>query len=180
MNSTLQWEAINWCAMYTLRNHQPGLTLPLLTLFILMPFQAFSYPDEPVLTSLLGSITVDIASINKQTENTAPRYRLTYEKAFPCSVNLAEEVTRDGVHWQKDYRFELSDIETGSLISAREGRRAISYYATRTMADEQVKEYPPKKINAIRLEIADPPGARAELLNRLDQAITLCEERNAF
>lgn len=103
------------------------------------------------------------------------RYEFAFDRDFPCSVTLTEFNRYEGVHWQRAYRFELSDLLPGKLLVASDRRRAISYYSEKN-DDSGSRTFPPKKINAIRLHGAD--SARLQPL--IDAVIRECRERNSF
>ena len=129
----------------------------------------------PTLEDRLGDIGRELGNIFHVSNSGEYRYDFAFDAEFPCSATLTEYNLFDGAHWQRTYRFELSDLLPGELLVARERRRAISYYSEKRV-DPDSRTFPPKKINTVRLHGAD--AARLQPL--FDAVIAECTERNTF
>jgi len=126
------------------------------------------------LVELLNKMGDTVTLINKGKPG-EHRYAFSHDADFPCSVSLKEYSTFEGTRWVRQYRFELSDMQTGQLLMAKDRRRAISYYGEKT-SQGAVKKFPPKKISSIQLRVP----ADNSLQTSFNEAILLCEERNTF
>jgi hypothetical protein len=127
-----------------------------------------------------NSLTKLLDSIGASLESAEPAYRFSYDPDFPCSITISQDSMQDTTRWLRRYRFELSDMTPGQLLMARDSRRAISYYGDKTTADGEVTNYAPKKINAIQINTASINERGADLQQRFDESIRICEEKNRF
>jgi len=130
---------------------------------------------EDALHNLLVDIHNTFADIRHSGIDGEHRYQFTWDTDFPCSVSILDENDFEGDNWRRRYRFELSDLETGHLLLAKDRRRAITYYGEKT-SHGVVNKFPPKKVSDIRL---NAPGA-SNLHTLFRRAIQICEERNTF
>ena len=151
--------------------HQITAILTAGTFALLLPTVVLS--DDSSLTTLLDSIGTSL-------ESAEPVYLLSYDPDFPCNITITHDSKQDATRWLQRYRFELSDMTPGQLLMARNGRRAISYYGEKTTANGEVTSYAPKKISAIQINTASNNGSGADLQQRFDEAIRICEEKNRF
>ena len=107
----------------------------------------------------------------------ATAYALTYNTDFPCAMTLREIRHTEAAAWQQRYRFDLTNMETGVLLRARDSRRAITYDSVKTTRNGDRREYPPKQINFIELRVTDPGG---KIQSLYDAAVTACREKNSL
>ena len=142
---------------------------PAICVFILLlPVAALANNDP--LTKLLDGISTSLGS-------SKPAWQLSYDPDFPCSITLTEHSKQDTSNWVKRYRFDLSDMSPGQLLSTKDSRRAISYYGEKTATDGTVKSYSPKKISVLNINTGE---TEKKLQTRFDEAIRICEEKNQF
>jgi hypothetical protein len=106
-------------------------------------------------------------------------YRLAYDADFPCSVTFTEQNLLAENQWTRRYRVELQDLEPGHLVTARDNRRAISYYSEKNHHDNR-SVYAPKKIAAFGIKVPADWKGLTPLQTALDEAIALCAEQYLF
>lgn len=154
--------------------HHLRFTLPAALLISQSSSATIAAPD---LARLLDNIDTELASLQEPDNESS--WRLVYDRNFPCFITLHEQAVVNDETWTRNYRFELSDMESGQLVRSRDNRRAISYYAEKKSADGETKTYSPKKISNVQLVLAEA-GATARIQAMVDAGIQVCEERNAF
>ena len=107
-------------------------------------------------------------------------YQLSYDTDFPCNAQLQENWKDDDSNWQHTYRFELTNIETNTFVQSKSGRRAIVYGGYKTAADGTKKIFSGKKINNIRFRALLSDNDQQLIINAMNKAIALCEEKYSF
>lgn len=137
-------------------------------LFLSLPLPAAADNTRTSVSSLVNAF-------NTTTLSSSAVFRLEADADFPCAVTLSETRQFEQTGWQKRYRFDLTDMETGILLRARDARRAIIYDSVKTEAGGKRHEYPPKKINFIGIDITNH-GRNIQSL--YDTAVESCRAKN--
>ena len=108
------------------------------------------------------------------------QYQLSYNEDFPCQVAIKERSEDTGIHWLKQYQFDLTDINTNSFIQSKPGRRAIIYTSTRHTPNGNEKKFKPVKINSLSLRANVTEKNQRLIIAAINKAIALCEEEYSF
>lgn len=132
--------------------------------------------DESVADNLIQIQNI----LEKNNAVNSIQYELTYNQDFPCQVNIKEISEDDGIHWQKNYQFDLTDIAKNSFIQSKPRRRAIIYSSQKQSGDINSKKFKPVKINNFSIRANIPEKHQHMIISEVNKAIALCEEEYSF
>lgn len=112
--------------------------------------------------------------------NNDVHYALSYDANFPCNVTLEENWQDTEIRWHPTYRFDLTDIETNTFVQSKSGRRAIIYSGYKQAVDGEKKLFNEIRINNIRYRAKLPEKQQQKILDEMNTAIAMCEEKYSF
>ncbi len=107
-------------------------------------------------------------------------YQLSYDADFPCKVSLQESWNDTENSWQQNYRFDLTDIEPGTFVQSKSGRRAVIYDGFKKSNEGIKKAFSEKRINNIRYRTMLSEKDQQLIIDAMNKAIALCEEDYLF
>lgn len=108
-------------------------------------------------------------------------YQLSYDADFPCKISLQENWQDDEeTDWQHTYRFDLTDIQPGTFVQSKSGRRAVAYTGFKVPRNEVKKDFSEKRINNIRYRSTLNEKEQQRIVSAMNRAVALCEEEYLF
>jgi len=160
----------------------------LITLSAAASLLLVSCSQSDTIESSLQTVQSIITSSNA--ENPV-QYQLSYDADFPCKVSLQENWQDDEeTDWQHTYRFDLTDIQPGTFVQSKSGRRAVAYTSFKVSKNKEPLDTEPgnrvkkvfseKRINNIRYRSSLNENDQQQIVSAMDRAVALCEEEYLF
>lgn len=141
---------------------------------------ACTQPDtvESSLQTIQSIVSANNASAGNAESDV--HYQLSYDADFPCKVSLQENWKDTENSWQQNYRFDLTDIEPGTFVQSKSGRRAVIYDGFKKSNEGIKKAFSEKRINNIRYRAMLSEKDQQLIIDAMNKAIALCEEDYLF
>ena len=151
--------------------HIPQILIAVISLILV----ACTQPD-----TVESSLQTIQSLISASSADSEVHYQLSFDADFPCKVSLQENWKDTENIWQQNYRFDLTDIEPGTFVQSKSGRRAVIYDGFKKSNEGTKKAFSEKRINNIHYRAMLSEKDQQLIIDAMNKAITLCEENYLF